>query len=561
MAGLAAAFGSGASTNSIEEIRSANVIFVLGSNTSAQHPLVYMRVADARKNRDATLIVADPRTTPVAAMADLHLAVRPGGNLALINAMIHVILKEGLENKTFIAERTENLDALRASVEHCTPEWAAAIAGLDPEDIRKAARLYAAGPASTILYCMGVTQHITGTRSCSALANLAMLCGMVGRPSTGLNPLRGQNNVQGSCDMGGLPESLPGYVPAGSETAAERFEPLWGPFANKKGRRLTEVPGDIRKGLIRAAYIIGENPLQSDPDASSVAESFRKLDFLMVQDLFMTPTAELADVVLPAASYLEKTGTFTNTERRVQMVNEVLPPLSGTRPDWRILSELIRLMSRPGSPVPYYASPEAIFNEIRMACPAYRGMTYARIAANDGLCWPCPDETHPGTPILHTTAFSRGKGLFSVNEYDPLETEAAGENALPTASPDLGEAVSEEYPLTLVTGRMSHHYHTGTMTRRSWALHREAPEAFLEMHPDDASALGLKDNWKIRIRSRRGSISARLVTTADILPGVVFLPFHFAESPVNVLTSHARLDPVAGIPGLKVTAVAVEEEK
>lgn len=567
MAGLATAFGSGASTNSIEEIRSANVIFILGSNTSAQHPLVYARVIDARQNHGARLIVADPRTTPVAALADEHLAVRPGANLALINAMLHVILREGLEDRAFIAARTENLDALRASIRDCTPEWAARLTGLDPDAIRRAARLYAAGPASSILYCMGVTQHVTGTRTCAALANLAMLCGMVGRPSTGLNPLRGQNNVQGACDMGALPETLPGYARAGSEEARARFAPLWGNFANRVGRRLTEITSGMCDGTIRAAHVIGENPLQSDPDTRHVAEGFRRLDFLLVQDLFLTPTAALADVVLPASSYLEKQGTFTNTERRVQLVNEVLPPLPGTRPDWRILVDLMRIM-RPAdaADTPDYASPEDIFAEIRKANPAYAGMSYARLAAHDGLCWPCPDEEHPGTPILHRQGFSRGRGLFTVNMFDAAEdacAKQAGENrgACELSDVDTGEKPDADYPFTLITGRLPAHYHTGTMTRRSWALQREAPEAFLEMHPDDAARIGLKTDWKVNVRSRRGSVVARLRVTPEILPGVVFLPFHFAESAANVLTCHDRVDPVAGIPALKMTAVTVEEAR
>lgn len=594
MAGLATAFGSGASTNSIEEIRFANVIFILGSNTSAQHPLVYARVADAKKTHGARLIVADPRTTPVAALADEHLALRPGSNLALINAMLRVILDEGLEDRAFVAARTENLDALRASLADCTPEWAARLTGLDPGAIRRAARLYAAGPASSILYCMGVTQHVTGTRACAALANLAMLCGMVGRPSTGLNPLRGQNNVQGACDMGALPETLPGYVRAGGEEARARFAPLWGSFANSIGLRLTGITAGMNDGTIRAVHVIGENPLQSDPDTRHVAEGFRKTDFLLVQDLFLTPTAELADVVLPTASYLEKQGTFTNTERRVQLVNEVLPPLPGTRPDWRILADLIRIMRADGTPPANHASPEAIFAEIRKANPAYAGMTYSRLAAHDGLCWPCPDEHHPGTPILHETAFSRGRGLFTVNIFDPAEracglpapndrddTDETGDRGgpkrsnrpsapdkapgagtpLPDRDVDMGERPDDAYPFTLITGRVSHHYHTGGMTRRSWALQREAPEAFLEMHPDDAARLGLKNDWKVRIRSRRGSVTARLRVTPAILPGVVFLPFHFVESPANMLTDHQRLDPAAGIPALKMGAVAVEEAK
>ena len=494
--------------------------------------------------KGAHLVVADPRTTPVAKLADVHLPLNPGSNLALVNAMMHVILEEKLEARSFIATRTENEAALRQSLVSCTPEWAATITGLDADSIRQVARLYAAGPNSMILYCMGITQQVTGTRTCAALANLVMLCGMIGRPHTGLMPLRGQNNVQGSCDMGALPETLPGYVKVGTEMARARFEPLWGHFANAQGKKLTEIMEGMHDGSIRSAFIMGENPVQSDPDMLSVVAGLRKLDFLVVQDIFMTPTAELADVVLPAASYLEKEGTFTNTERRVQKVNEVLPPLPGTRPDWRILADLIECL---GGQAPY-TCPEDIFDEIRQANPAYAGITYSRLSDGQGLCWPCPTKDHPGTPCLHRDSFSRGLGLFTVNEATLEELHP---------SPGL----ETDYPLTLITGRLSHQYHTGTMTRRSWALSREYPEAFLEMHPQDAEKLGLKENWKVRVSSRQGSIVARLAITRNVRPGVVFLPFHFAESPANALTSHHDLDPTVRIPALKRTPVRVEEER
>ncbi len=517
------------------------MIFVIGSNTSAQHPLAYARITAAKKS-GATLITVDPRRTPVAALADLHLAIRPGGNLALINAMMHVILfEEHAQNDVFINERTEQFSALRSSLEHCTPEWAAPLTGLAPESIREAARLYAKGPDSIILYCMGVTQQETGTRTCRALANLVMLCGMIGRPSTGLIPLRGQNNVQGSCDMGALPETLPGYVRADSELARQRFGRLWGAFADEQGKKLTEIMEGMHDGSIRAAYIMGENPLQSDPDAAKVEAGLRNLDFLVVQDIFLTPTARLADVVLPATSYLEKDGTFTNTERRVQLVREVLSPLPGTRPDWRILCDVINALGGRAD----YDSPQEIFNEIRQVVPAYAGMDYARLEESQGLCWPCPTPDHPGTPCLHIGSFVRGLGLFTVNDV-PEEPCCV---------------VDEAYPLALITGRVSHQYHTGTMTRRSWALDREYPEALLDMHPDDAAALRLKDNWKVRVSSRQGSIFARLRTTATLQPGTVFLPFHFEESPANALTSHEHLDPTVKIPALTFTAVRVEEAK
>ena len=341
--------------------------------------------------------------------------------------------------------------------------------------------------------------------------------------------------------MGALPETLPGYVKADSELGHQRFARLWGPFADEQGKKLTEIMDGMRDGSIRAAYIMGENPMQSDPDAAKVEAGLRNLDFLIVQDIFMTPTARLADVILPAASYLEKQGTFTNTERRVQLINEVLPPLPGTRPDWRILCDVINALGGRAD----YDSPREIFNEIRQVVPSYAGMDYTRLAEEQGLCWPCPTPDHPGTPYLHAASFTRGRGLFTVNDVPD----------------DLGCATDETYPFTLITGRVSHHYHTGTMTRRSWALDREYPEAFLDMHPDDAAALRLKDNWKVRVTSRQGSIVARLRTATDLQPGTVFLPFHFAESPANALTSHEHLDPTVKIPALKLTPVRVEEAK
>ncbi len=371
---------------------------------------------------------------------------------------------------------------------------------------------------------------------------------MIGRPYTGLIPLRGQNNVQGSCDMGALPEVLPGYVQAGTELAKERFEPVWGPFANTQGRKLTEILHDIHEGKIKALYIIGENPALSDPDSASVAAALQKLDFLLVQDIFMTQTAQYAHVVLPAASYLEKDGTFTNTERRVQRIREVLPPLTGTRPDWQILADLCHRMGAKGD----YASAEAVFEELRTVIPSYGGMNYARLEQEQGLCWPCPapqppatnkkqaTPEHPGTPILHQNTFVRGLGRFTVNDSTAKAEEA-----------------DETYPYILITGRLPHHYHTGTMTRRSWALEREYPTAFLEIHPDDAARIGVKSNWNVCVRSRRGEVFAKAHVTDAIKPGNVFLPFHFLESSANTLTSHEYLDPQVKIPAFKVTAVSV----
>ncbi len=543
MAGLVTSFGSGAGTNSLEEIRYADTFFIIGSNTSAQHPLAYARVADAVKNRGAKLIVVDPRKTPVAQLAHIHLAVRPGTNLALINALLHVIYTENLHDTAFIAARTEGFESFVQSLEQTTPEWAAAITGVEAQDIRQAARLFASGSKAMILYCMGITQQVTGTESCRALANMSMLCGMVGQESAGLLPLRGQNNVQGSCDMGALPETLPGYTQAGSDLAQKIFAPLWGNFANAQGLKLTEMMHAMLHGQMKALYIIGENPMLSDADKITTEKALRALDLLIVQDIFLTETAKLAHVILPAASYLEKEGTFTNTERRVQRIRAVLRPRGEARPDWDILSSLINVLQEDASLQKNYTSAEDVFEEIRQVVPSYAGITYTRIEEEDGLCWPCTDENHPGTPILHTQKFARigsDKGLFTVNTFEAR-----------------GQQECEEYPFILVTGRLAHHYHTGTMTRLSWALERESPTAFLEMHPDDAKSIGARHGWNVRIRSPRGAVDAILHETPNIVKGIVFLPFHFLESAANMLTSHEHLDPIVKIPEFKVSSVAV----
>ncbi len=546
MAGLVTSFGSGAATNSLEEIRYADTLFIIGSNTSAQHPLAYARVADAVKNRGAKLIVVDPRKTPVAQLAHIHLAIKPGTNLALINALLHVIYTENLHNKAFIEARTEGFEAFTASILQCTPEWAASITGLEAQDIRDAARIFAAGTKAMILYCMGITQHVTGTESCRALANMSLLCGMVGHESAGLLPLRGQNNVQGSCDMGALPETLPGYVTAGSNTAKQRFAPVWGDFANAQGLKLTEMMHAMQHGQMKALYVIGENPMLSDADTISTEKALRALDLLIVQDIFFTETAKLAHLVLPAASYLEKEGTFTNTERRVQRIRPVLQPYGEARPDWKILADIIHRLSQKiplNIEAQEYTSAEDVFEEIRTVVPTYAGITYARIEAHDGLCWPCPREDHAGTPILHTEHFARAdseKGLFTVNTFEAR-----------------GQQESEEFPFILITGRLAHHYHTGTMTRLSWALERESPAAFLEMHPDDAASIGARHRWNVRVRSPRGEVDVVLFVTPHIAKGSVFLPFHFFESAANTLTSHEHLDPIVKIPEFKVSSVAV----
>jgi formate dehydrogenase alpha subunit len=535
VAGLAASFGSGAMTNSIAEIEHADVIFIIGSNTTQAHPVIGLGVKRAVRSGSATLIVADPRRIEVARLADVHLRLECGTDVALINGLMNVILAEGLQDAGFVASRTEGIDELRAAVEPYTPEAVERITGVPAEDIRRAARLYAGAETATILYTLGITQHTTGTDNVKSLANLAMLTGNVGKPSSGVNPLRGQNNVQGACDMGALPNVYPGYQKVDDPVARAKFEAAWGvPLDESVGRTLVEMTDGVATGDIRAMYIMGENPAMSDADANHVRAALADVEFLLVQDIFLTETAELADVVLPASSFAEKSGCVTNTERRVQRMNEALAPLPGTRPDWRIVCEL---SSRMGHPMDY-ASPDDILHEIADLTPSYGGIRPHRLA-DGGLQWPCPDEDHPGTPYLHKGEFVRGLGKFHAVEFRPPH-----------------EPVDDDYPLILTTGRSLYHYDT-VMTRKSPGLDTLCPEATLEINPADALRLGLAEADYAKVSSRRGSILARAEVTETTPVGTVYTTFHFREAAANLLTT-AAYDPVTKTSEYKVCAVRVE---
>lgn len=539
MASLAAAFGSGAMTNSIEELSNTDVIIVIGSNTTEQHPLVGMRIIEAVKKNKAQLIVIDPRSIRLSEFAALDVRLTPGTNLALLNGILNVIVTENLVNKEFISTRTEGYDAFQAAIAKYTPEAVALLTGVDPETIRHIARLYARAKKAALVYAMGITQHVTGSMNVAALANLALLTGHIGKESSGINPLRGQNNVQGACDMGALPDVLPGYQSLEDEKVLARFASSWGPdFAHNKGLTVPELMSAAGAGGIKAIFVLGENPMLSDPDLHHVQASLQNLDFLVVQDIFLTETARLAHVVLPGCSFIEKDGTFTNTERRVQRVRQALQPPGNSRPDWDILSALIKAFGFPAG----YASPGDVMEEIRSLVPSYGGITYARLE-KESLQWPCPDLNHPGTKYLHQNKFTRGLGKFSINEYK-----------------EAGEQIDERYNLLLTTGRIQHHYHTGTMTRRSWALEREVSHSFIEINPADAEQLGITNNSRVKVVSRRGELDTVAVVTDKIRQGVLFMPFHFKESPVNVLTNR-NLDPVAHIPELKVCPVYIEVVK
>jgi len=536
VAGLAAAFGSGAMTNNIGDLENAEVILVTGSNTTENHPVISAFIKRAVKHKGAKLIVVDPRKIKLTEFADIWLRQNLGTDIAWINGMMHVIIKEDLLDKEFVAKRTEGFEELKKVVEKYTPEYVEKITSIPKEKLIEAARMYAKAKSAAICYTMGITQHITGTDNVKSLANLAMLCGNLGIPGGGVNPLRGQNNVQGACDMGGLPNVYSGYQPVTNPEIREKMAKVWGvsDLPDKVGLKVTEMVPKALDKSIRALYIVGENPIVSDADVSHVKKALESVEFLVVQDIFLTDTARLADVVLPAAAFAEKEGTFTNTERRVSRVRKAIDPPGEAKADHEIICELSTRMGYKME----YSSVEEIFDEIRKVTPSYGGITYTRIE-NEGLFWPCPDENHPGTPILHREKFPIGKGKFHAIEY------------LPPA-----EQIDEEYPLWLTTGRILYQYHTGTMTRRVEGLNKIAPECFVEISPKDAAKYGLSDGDMVEVTSRRGKVVAKVKVSDMARKGVIFMPFHYSEAPANMLTNPA-LDPVAGIPEYKVCAVKI----
>jgi formate dehydrogenase alpha subunit len=539
VAGLAAAFGSGAMTNSVPEFSAHTQCFLItGSNTSEAHPLIASHVFEANE-RGARIIVIDPREIQMGRMADLYLRPRPGTDVAWLNGLMHVIISEGLEDKAFVESRTEGYEALRELVTGYTPERVEEISGIPADDLRAAARMYAAGKPSAILYAMGITQHTTGTDNVKSCANLAMLTGNMGVPGGGVNPLRGQNNVQGACDLGALRNVYPGYQQVTAPEMKTKFEEAWGVngLSDQNGLTVVGMVDGACKGDIRALYVMGENPMLSDPDVTHVKHCLEEVEFLVVQDIFMSETAELADVVLPAASFAEKDGTFTGTDRRIQRVRKAVDSPGEAKADWKIICELAQKMGAQGFG---FASPKEVMDEIAQVTPIYGGVSYKRLEELGSLQWPVPTADHPGTPYLHKGKFSRGLGRFH-----PIEFREAAE------LPD------EEYPFLLTTGRIMFHWHTGTMTRRSEKLEQEVPEAYVEMHPDDAAQIGLNGNDRVKVASRRAVIELAVRVTDRIRPGVIFIPFHFAEAAANALTNSA-LDVDSGIPEYKVCAVKVE---
>jgi formate dehydrogenase alpha subunit len=538
VAGLAAAFGSGAMTNTIGDIEEADVILVTGSNTTENHPVLSRHVKRAVSYRGAKLILVDPRRIKLAAFAHKWLRQNLGSDVAWINGMMHVIIAEDLYDKTFVEKRTEGFEELKKIVSNYTPDYVESITGIPAEELAAAARLYATAKAASILYCMGITQHSHGTDNVKSLANLAMLCGHMGKPGTGVNPLRGQNNVQGACDMGGLPNVYTGYQPVSDLAIAKKMEEAWGvkDLPTKPGLTVTQMFPKAHAGELKAFYIIGENPMVSDPDLNHAAACLKHLDFLVVQDIFLTETAQLADVVLPSRCFAEKNGTFSNTERRVQLVRKAVEAPGECKDDWQILCEIA---TRMGMPMAYAGSRE-ICEEIARVTPSYAGIIYDRIAV-EGLHWPCPTPEHPGTPILHREQFTRGRGMFHAIDYTPP-----------------AELTDDEYPLYLTTGRVLYHYHTGTMTMKSAGLNERVPECFVEISPKDAALYDLTDGAEVEIASRRGKITAKIQVSPKAVNGTVFIPFHFAQAAANRLTN-AVLDPVSKIPEYKVCAVKLSQ--
>ncbi len=535
MAGLATVLGSGAMTNSMSEIQDNDLIFVIGSNTTETHPIIGLKMKKALRN-GAELMVADPRKIDLVRFATLWLRLRPGTDVALINSIMHVILKEGLQDKEFIEKNTIGFEEFEESIHEFSPEIGEKITGIPKEDIIRAAMLYGNARRPAIYYTMGATQHSHGTDNVLSIANLALLTGNLGKESTGVNPLRGQNNVQGASDMGCSPNFYPGYRKTDSKKARGFFENLWKVrLSERSGLTATEMIEAAIKGDIRAMYIMGENPALTDPDINSTIKAFENLEFMVVQDIFFTETAALADVVLPAACFAEKDGTFTNTERRIQRIRKAVNPPGEARDDMWIIMEL---SNRLGYRM-RYNTPEDVFKEITKAWPQIAGITYARLE-NKGIQWPCPSKRHHGTKYLFKDGFPVGRARFSVVRYIPS-----------------AEIPDDDYPFILSTGRQLFQYHTGTMTRKNPAIEFIASQPYVEINPDDAKRLNISDGQMIKVSSRRGSIIIAARITKRPMLGMVFIPFHYREAAANILTNTVS-DPVCRIPELKVCAVRIE---
>ncbi len=550
VAGLATSFGSGAMSNSMDDIAEfARAILVIGSNTTEQHPVFGTMLRRAVRTRGVQIVVADPRRIDLVDYAVLHLQQKPGTDIALINGLMNIILEKGWQDDSFIRDRTEGFEEFKATVLRYSPDKVAEITGVPVESLYRAAEILARQKPMAIIWAMGITQHTVGVHNVMNLANLQMLLGNMGIPGGGVNPLRGQNNVQGACDMGGLPNVYPAYQSVTNPESRRKFESAWGvPLPDKIGMTATEMIPGVLQNKTHALYILGEDPVMSDPDTGHIRKCLDGVDFLVLQEIFPSETSQYADVLLPGVSFAEKEGTFTNTERRVQLVRKAIEPLGEARPDWQIIAGLATCLLAederqlaPGTHTGWhYQIPGDIMNEINALAPSYAGITYARLESGQRLQWPVPDQAHPGTPILHKHRFARGAGKFA-----PLE------DIPPAETPD------EQYPMLLSTGRVLYHWHGGQMTRRSAGLAAVYDKALVEINPQDAERLGLDNRNRLRVSSRRGSIEAEAWVTERVPPGMVYANFHFPEASANELTI-AALDPIAKIPEYKVCAVKVE---
>ncbi|MDX1417975.1 MAG: formate dehydrogenase subunit alpha [Candidatus Promineifilaceae bacterium] len=545
VAGLQLAIGSSAMSNSIAEMENLDVFIVTGSNTAETHPVIANFLKRAVRENGAKLIAIDPRRVDMVNFATLWLQQNPGTDVALFQAMANVVVKEKLYDEDFIAQRTEGFAEYIESLETCTPQWAEEITGVPAEQIVAAARLYASAERGAIYWGMGISQSTHGTDNTLSLTNLALMCGHMGKAGTGLNPLRGQNNVQGCSDSGGLPNVYTAYQPVSDPAVKDKFERTWGVELNPQpGLTATEI---IDAGLtsgIRGVFIVGENPMLSEPNQAHTRHALEQLDFLVCQDIFINETGEMADVILPATSFAEKDGTFTNTDRRVQRCRKAVEPVGDSRPDWQITCDLAqRIESRLGVSLSAgfdYSHPSEIWEEMRQLTPEFWGIDYARIEREGGVHWPCPDFDHPGTPFLFADTFPRGKGKFWELEYGTKS-----------------ELPDEEYPFNMSTGRVLYHWHGSTMSGRS-RLEDIFPEAVCEIHPDDARDLDIETGDWVQVSSRRGSIKLRVLVTGRSPRKTVFVPFHFAEAAANKLTL-VQIDNRAKIPDYKITAIRIEK--
>lgn len=535
VAGLDQAFGSGAMTNSVEEIQDCDVMFVIGANPTEAHPIIGLEMKRAMR-KGAKLLVCDPRATWLALHSDVHLQIRPGSDNMLLNAMMNHIVAQGLADQDFIKKRCEDFPAFEKNLEAYPIEKAAKYCGVDAGSLRRAAEIYARGQPSAIYYTLGITEHSTGTDNVLNLANLAMLCGQIGKRASGVNPLRGQNNVQGACDMGAMPHKLPGYQDVMDPESRAAFEKVWGvSLPTNRGGFVPHFVQEAAKGSLKALYVMGEDPVMSEPNQSKVIASLQNLEFMVCQEIFMSETAKMADVILPGACSAEKDGTFTASERRVQRVRRAVAPPGQAKADWEILCMVSGHMGYPMN----YTNPSQIFDEMASLNPNYRGMTYERLDA-EGLQWPCPDPGHPGTRFLHQDRFTRGKGKFHPIDYQPQKEE-----------PD------QNFPLILSTGRTLYHYNSGTMSRRTAVLDQKEKHNFVEIHKETAARYGIRDGQKILVRSRRGAVRALARVAKRVRPDSLWMPFHFVEDPTNILTNDV-FDPVTATAEYKCCAVRIE---